>query len=152
MSKINQEFETRRDNLRKLDEQGSLSWSAKKNLADQIVHLKRYEISSKRTLELYQKEYDLGRRTLLDLLTAQSDHVSAQTQIIRAENDLMLAHYRILDSMGTMVPSILGTQESALIARVGLKSLDNRLDNNERIENLIFADRKIDKYKREVEK
>lgn len=152
LSKINQESETKRDNLRKLDEQGSLSWSAKKNLADQLVHLKRYEISSKRTLELYQKEYDLGRRTLLDLLTAQSDHVSAQTQIIRAENDLMLAHYRILDSMGTMVPSILGTQESALIGRVGLKSLDNRLDNNERIENLIFADRKIDKYKREIEK
>ncbi|MCX6061173.1 MAG: TolC family outer membrane protein [Campylobacterales bacterium] len=152
LSKINQESEMKRDSIRKLDEQGSLSWSAKKNLADQIVHLKRYEISSKRTLELYQKEYDLGRRTLLDLLTAQSDHVSAQTQIIRAENDLMLAHYRILDSMGTMVPSILGTQESDLIARVGLKSLDNRIDNNERIENLIFADRKIDKYKREVEK
>ncbi|MFH0710259.1 MAG: TolC family outer membrane protein [Pseudomonadota bacterium] len=152
LSKINQESEIRRDNFRKLDEQGSLSWSAKKNLEDQIVHLKRYEISSKRTLELYQKEYDLGRRTLLDLLTAQSDHVSAQTQIIRAENDLMLAHYRILDSMGTMVPSILGTQESSLIARIGLKSLDNRLDNNERIENLIFADRKIDKYKREIEK
>jgi len=152
LSKINQESETKRDNIRKLDEQGSLSWSAKKNLSNQIEHLKRYEITSKKTLELYQKEYDLGRRTLLDLITAQNDHVSSQTQIIRAENDLMLAHYRILDAMGSMVQNVLGSKADIAMQRVGVNSLDNRLDNDERIENLIFADRKIDKYKRDIEK
>lgn len=149
LSKINQESETKRDTIRKLDEQGSLSWSAKQNLERQITFLKRYEATSKKTLELYEKEYDLGRRTLLDLTTAQNDHVSSQTQIVRAENDLLLAHYRILDAMGSMVSTILGTQSSISFERVGLKSLDNRLDNDERVENLIFADRKIEKYKRD---
>ncbi len=152
LSKINQESEIKRNNIRKLDEQGSLSWSAKKNLTDQIVHLKRYEITSKKTLELYQKEYDLGRRTLLDLITAQNDHVAAQTQIIRAENDLMLAHYRILDAMGSMVQNVLGSKADVAMQRVGVNALDNRLDNDERLENLIFADRKIDKYTRKTKK
>jgi adhesin transport system outer membrane protein len=150
LSKISQESETKRDTLRKLDEQGSLSWSAKQNIERQLVYLKRYEATSKKTLELYEKEYDLGRRTLLDLTTAQNDHVSSLTQIVRAENDLLLSHYRILDAMGSMVSTILGTQSDLNFEKVGLKSLDNRLDNDEHLDNLIFADRKIEKYKRDT--
>jgi outer membrane protein, adhesin transport system len=149
MSKVIQEGELKRDTIRKLDEQGSLSWTAKKNITDQLVHLKRYEASSKKTLELYQKEYDLGRRTLLDLLTAQNDHIAAQTQIVRGENDLMLAHYRIQDAMGTMVSSILGTQEHEAVSAVGLKLLDTQLNHEQGVDNLIFADRKSGKYVRD---
>ena len=152
LSKINQESESQRDTLRKLDEQGSLSWAARKNITNQLEHLKKYEASSKKTIELYQREYDLGRRTLLDLLTAQSDHISAQTQIVRAENDLLLAHFRIQDAMGNMVSTILGTQEHGVFSSVGLNALDNRLDNDDRVKNLIFADRKSGKYLKDTEK
>lgn len=149
LSKIYQENETKRETVRKLDEQGELSWSAKIYLAEQLQHLKRYETTSAKTLELYQKEYDLGRRTLLDLLVAQNDHVAAQSQIVRAENDLLFAHYRILDAMGSMVQNILGSNAESYTTKVGLNSLDSRLDNDTRVDNLIFADRKIDKYKRD---
>lgn len=149
LSKIYQESETKRDTLRKLDEQGSLAWSAKQNIERQLVYLKRYEATSKKTLELYEKEYDLGRRTLLDLTTAQNDHISSQTQIVRAENDLLLAHYRILDAMGSMVSTLLGTEGDLSFEKVGLKSLDNRLDSDEHVDNLIFADRQTGKYKRD---
>ena len=152
LSKIYQENETKRETIRKLDEQGSLSWAAKQNIERQLVYLKRYEVTSKKTLELYEKEYDLGRRTLLDLTTAQNDHVQSQIQIVRAENDLLFAHYRILDAMGSMVSTVLGSDSDLNYGKVGLKSLDNRLDNDERIENLIFADRQEEKYKRDVEK
>lgn len=152
LSKINQESETQRDTLRKLDEQGSLSWAAYKNLTNQLVHLKKYEASSKKTIELFQREYDLGRRTLLDLLTAQSDNISAQTQIVRAENDLLLAHFRIQDAMGNMVSTIIGTQKDDVFSTVGLNALDNRLDNNERVKSMFYADRKSGKYQQDTEK
>ncbi len=152
LSKIDQESELQRDTIRKLDEQGSLSWSAQKNITNQLVYLKKYEESSEKTIELYQREYDLGRRTLLDLLTAQSDHISAQTQIVRAENDLILAHFRIQDAMGNMVSTILGTEEHDVFSSVGMKALDNRLDNDDRVENLIFADRQTGKYKKDTDK
>jgi adhesin transport system outer membrane protein len=147
-----QENELKKDTVRKLNEQGSLSWSAKENLQKQLVYLKKYEATSKKTLELYEKEYDLGRRTLLDLTTAQNDHVSSQTQIVRAQNDLLLAHYRILDAMGSMVSSVLGTQTAEAFDKAGLNMLDNRLDNDDRIDNLIFADRDTLKYKRDESK
>lgn len=151
LSKIYQENENKRETVRKLDEQGELSWSAKNYLAEQIVHLKRYETTSAKTLELYQKEYDLGRRTLLDLLVAQNDHVAAQSQIVRAENDLLFANYRVLDAMGTMVQNILGSKTDPYAQTVGLNVADSRLDNDSAIDNLIFADRKNGKYKRDGE-
>ncbi len=151
ISKVHQEGELKRDTIRKLDEQGELSWSAKIHLADQLQHLKRYEATSAKTLELYQKEYDLGRRTLLDLIVAQNDHVAAESQIVRAENDLLFSYYRILDAMGSMVQNVLGSKVEPYTQKVGLNVLDNRHDNDKKVENLIFVDRKNDPYKRDVE-
>ena len=106
---------------------------------------------SAKTLELYQKEYDLGRRTLLDLIVAQNDHVSAQSQIIRAENDLLFANYRILDAMGSMVENVLGANTETYTKQVGLKVVDNGIDNDSRVDTLIFADRKNAPYHRDKE-
>ncbi|MDD3596909.1 MAG: TolC family outer membrane protein [Sulfuricurvum sp.] len=151
LSKIYQENENKRETVRKLDEQGNLSWSAKNYLTEQLVHLKRYEATSAKTLELYQKEYDLGRRTLLDLIVAQNDHVSAQSQIIRAENDLLFANYRILDAMGSMVENVLGANTETYTKQVGLKVVDNGIDNDSHVDTLIFADRKNAPYQRDKE-
>lgn len=149
LSKMHQEGENKRETVRKLDEQGELSWSAKTYISEQLVHLKRYEATSAKTLELYQKEYDLGRRTLLDLLVAQNDSVTAQSQIVRAENDLLFAHYRILDAMGSMVQNILGSMGEVYPQKAGLHFLDNTPDNDQQVETLIFADRQEGSYKRD---
>lgn len=149
LSKIYQENEIQRDTIRKLDEQGGLSWAAKTYLEQQLVHLKRYEATSAKTLELFQKEYDLGRRTLLDLIVAQNDNISAQSQIVVAENNLLFAYYRILDSMGSMVQNVLGSEAKKHTEIVGLKVLDNGHNHDDNVENLIFADRQNDPYKRD---
>lgn len=149
LSKIYQETETKKETIRKLDEQAQLSWSARQYLGEQIQHLTRYEATSAKTLELYQKEYDLGRRTLLDLLVAQNDHVAAQSQIVRAQNDLLFANYRVLDAMGSMVQNVLGSKVENYTTNVGLKPVDERMDNDERVETLIFADRQSAPYTRD---
>jgi outer membrane protein, adhesin transport system len=150
LSKVHQEGQNKRETLRKLDEQGELAWSAKHYIAEQLNHLKRYETTSAKTLELYQKEYDLGRRTLLDLLVAQNDHVAAKSQIVRAENDLLFAHYRVLDAMGSMVQNVLGSNTLTFSQNVGLNAMDDRMDIDEKMGNLIFADRKDGPYKRDI--
>lgn len=151
MSKISQESENKRETLRKLNEQGELSWNAKVYLTEQLEHLKRYESTSAKTLDLFQKEYDLGRRTLLDLIVAQNDHIAAQTQIINAENDLLFAHFRILDAMGSMVQNILGSKAEFSAQKVGLNVLDYELKNDEKVNSMIFADRKNGKYMRDID-
>jgi adhesin transport system outer membrane protein len=151
LSQIRQESENKRETVRRLNEQGELSWAAKTYLVEQLEHLKRYQATSSKTLELYQQEYDLGRRTLLDLLVAQNDYIAAETQIVRAEHDLLFSYYRILDAMGSMVQHVLGSKADPYTQKVGLDVLDNRRDNDDRVDNLIFADRQNDPYKRDSE-
>ncbi|MBP6497318.1 MAG: TolC family outer membrane protein [Campylobacteraceae bacterium] len=131
MSQIMKEQELKRDVIRKLDEQGKLSWSAKTYLTQQLEYLKRYEKTSAKTLELYQQEYDLGRRTLLDLLIAQNDHVASRSQIVTAGNDLTFASYRILDAMGSMVQHVLGSKLGEYTKKVGLPALETIKINSE---------------------
>ncbi len=123
MSIINKEVAYRSDLKRQVMEGFDLSWSAYEELQNQLVHLQKYKEFSLKTLVLYSDEYDMGRRTLLDLLAAQNDLISAKKQLVNAKYDLLFAKYRILDSMGVMVQEIMGDTDT-LYSRVGLGSQD----------------------------
>jgi len=108
VSKINQEIDIKRDLKRQVIEGLDLSWNAYEMIAMQLKDLKDYSRFSEKTLELYKEEYDLGRRSLLDLLSAQNDVINSRSQIITAEYDYLLAQYRILDAMGLLPMAIVG--------------------------------------------
>ncbi len=108
ISKINQEIDIKRDLKRQVIEGLDLSWNAYEMIAQQLIDLKDYSRFSEKTLELYKEEYDLGRRSLLDLLSAQNDVINSRSQIIIAEHDYLLAQYRILDAMGLLPMAIVG--------------------------------------------
>jgi len=89
-------------------EQLDLSWSTHTMLTNQLDDLAKYLSFSKSTMELYTLEYNLGKRSLLDLLAANHDYFNAKQQVIISQSNLLLAEYRILDAMGVMVSTVLG--------------------------------------------
>ena len=105
-STINKEVELQRDLKRQTIEGLELSWSAYEMLGLQLEELYKYYEYSEETLASYQSEYELGRRTLLDLLSAQNDLVNSKSQIINAQMDKLFAQYRILDAMGLLVNAV----------------------------------------------
>ena len=123
VSAINQEYQIRHDLRRQVVEGLSMSWSAYTMVDKQLGLLLKYREFSRSTLELYEEEYDFGRRTLLDLLSAQNDLVSAQNEIITAEYNRLLAKYRIHDAMGTMLVAVLG-EDDAYLKKVAFDSDD----------------------------
>lgn len=114
-SSINREVEIQRDLKRQTIESLELSWSAYEMLSKQLEELYRYYEYSEETLSSYQSEYEMGRRTLLDLLSAQNDLINSKTQIINAQTDKLFAQYRILDAMGLLVNSVLDENTYAAI-------------------------------------
>lgn len=120
-SKIHQEVESKNDLRRQVLEGLELSWAAYEKLSLQMKHLKDYKDFSLKTLTLYSKEYDLGRRSLLDLLSAQNDFIGSKSQIINTEYNVLFSKYRILDAMGILVPSVIGNIDN-IYSNVGLKS------------------------------
>ena len=119
ISKINQEVNIKRDLKRQVIEGLDLSWSAYTMIDLQLKDLRDYSKFSEKTLELYKEEYDLGRRSLLDLLSAQNDVINARSQIITAEYEKLFAQYRILDAMGLLPLAVVGDTK-AFTKRVNL--------------------------------
>jgi adhesin transport system outer membrane protein len=107
-STINKEVEILRDLKRQTIEGIELSWAAYEMIGNQLKELYQYNVYSLDTLESYKSEYELGRRTLLDLLSAQNDLNNSKAEIINAQLDKLFAQYRILDAMGLLVDVVVG--------------------------------------------
>jgi len=129
ISLVSQEIDKQRELKRELIHSLGVAWSAYEITKIQLNDLYKFQSFSFSTLELYQEEYELGQRSLLDLLAAQNDFFNAQTQIINAEYDRLFAKYRILDAMGVLVVALLGN-ETDYYNRVGLAGDDTNVEDS----------------------
>lgn len=123
ISRIHQEYEAKNKLKRDIISNINLGYGAKEKLSKQLEHLNQYKNFSLKTLKLYAKEYDLGRRSLLDLLTAQNDYINSKAQIISVEYDILRAKFRILDAMGTLVQTIM-EDTTNIYSKVNLAKID----------------------------
>jgi len=112
ISKMNQESQTHQDLQRQVIEGLELSWSAYEIIQEQIKQLEEYNKYSESTLISYREEYNLGKRSLLDFVTAQNDVVNSRAQMINAQTEQLFAQYRLLDAMGLLVTVVIGNQSS----------------------------------------
>ncbi len=142
ISLVNREVDIKRDLKRQVIESLELSWNSYVMLKRQLKDLNDFNYFSQSTLELYKEEYNLGKRTLLELLTAQNDAINSKSQVIEAEFDFLLSQYRILDAMGLLVLEINNsTLKNESIYKLDADELDKELikldvDNDKIVDNL----------------
>ena len=82
------------------------AWIAYEELNRQIPYLKAHRDYSITTLDAYNQEFSLGRRTLLDILNTENERTTAEQELVRAEYDLLLAKYRILNGTGSLAAEL----------------------------------------------
>jgi adhesin transport system outer membrane protein len=68
--------------------------------------LKEHVLYSKEAKALYHEQYNVGRRSLVDLLNSQVEAFNAQKALISAQYDEIAAEYRILNSMGILTQTL----------------------------------------------
>lgn len=119
LNKISQEVAVTDELKRQVIEGLNLSWGTYELSKHQIPSLKRYRDQSAETLRLYVKEYELGERSLLDLLATENDLSRANDELINAKYNMLVAKYRILDAMGLTIAS-LSSDVKKYYKRVGL--------------------------------
>ncbi|MCG8523801.1 MAG: TolC family protein, partial [Pseudomonadales bacterium] len=100
------------DEARRVREETRIVWDALETARQRVVPLREHVGAQERTLAAYVGQFDVGRRSLLDLLDAQNELVQAQTSLADAEFDLAVAEYelifvtgRLLDVLGILVLS-----------------------------------------------
>lgn len=83
-----------------------LSWNAHQILSRQIPFLEQHVLSSTATRDSYQKQFDIGQRSLLDLLDTENEVFSSKIDLSNAQHDHVVTHFRLLDGMGQLIDTL----------------------------------------------
>lgn len=62
--------------------------------------------AAKETQTAYVQQFNLGQRSLLDLLDTENELFEARKDYLRAEYDETLARYRVLNATGRLLDSL----------------------------------------------
>lgn len=82
-------------------------------LAEQLPILNRHRLASSKVATAYKQQFDIGQRTLLDVLDIENELFQAGRAWVNAHYDLEIARAKTLASMGGLVKT-LGLQRSNL--------------------------------------
>ena len=79
------------------------AWNARTITATRIAALTRQLEADRKTIAAFQKEYELGQRSLIDLLNAQNQFFNASVSLTSARALIIFADYQLLAAMGTLI-------------------------------------------------
>lgn len=95
--------EIRNNAHRVVEEETRLSWAAYDSLKTRMPTLEAHVNDSLSTREAYSQQFDLGRRTLLDLLNTENEYIDARISHQLAWHDVLFNEYRIFHAMGDLM-------------------------------------------------
>ena len=98
------------------------AWTTRQALGDRIRALGGQARAAEQVVAVYRSEYDLGTRTLLDLLNAEQVRYNAAVGLINAKGLAVFADYQLLAASGTLLTAMgIGLPGEAHNAMRGLK-------------------------------
>jgi adhesin transport system outer membrane protein len=95
------------EQTRRLVEENMLvAWSALKTARNRLVPLNAHVVAADQTRNAYKSQFDLGQRTLLDLLDSEVESFNARSALINAKFEVDLAAYEVLAHTGDLVDTV----------------------------------------------
>ena len=85
---------------------GQIAYNDSVRLGAQMRLLQQHELSTSKARVAYQQQFDIGQRSLLDLLDTENEYYEARRALTNAEYDLQLAQARVLASSGTLLQAL----------------------------------------------
>jgi len=88
---------------RELKADAYASWNKLKNIYDTQPQLERHANSAAETRTAYTRQFEIGQRSLLDLLDTENEYFTARSNEIHGEFDEWFARYRLLADVGKLL-------------------------------------------------
>ncbi len=89
--------------IRDIERDVRLAWNSLDNLSQQLPVLKQRMESALKTRDAYQEQFNLGQRTLLDLLDTENEVLTASADYTNAYYDHLYACYWLSETMGKLL-------------------------------------------------
>ncbi|HRE31432.1 MAG TPA: TolC family protein, partial [Candidatus Berkiella sp.] len=105
-SKMQEAQEVSNRAQRQVVESVRLAWNLYQTALDQLPSLKEHVDASLKTREAYHKQFNIGQRTLLDLLDAENELFGARQDYIQGRYKRILGQYRVMNATGDLTRSL----------------------------------------------
>ncbi len=124
--RIQEAQEVRNRAHRETQQAVELAWNLFTTARNQQKFMKAHMDAAERTRDAYLKQFNIGQRTLLDVLDSENELYSARTRYVSAKNQEIFGKYRLLSHMG-MLLECLGVElpEAAKLKEPKLFALDS---------------------------
>ncbi len=84
----------------------AIAYNDTRKLAEQLTYLDQHQLSTEKARDAYRKQFDIGQRSLLDLLDTENELFQARRAYVNAEHDLLIARARTHASQGTLLAAL----------------------------------------------
>lgn len=89
-----------------LRQTAQVAFNDTQRIAEQQHALQQHRLSSDKVRIAYSDQFNIGQRTLLDLLDAENEYFQAGRAAVNAASDLTIAKARTLATMGKLLPAL----------------------------------------------
>ncbi|HEX5355518.1 MAG TPA: TolC family outer membrane protein [Aquabacterium sp.] len=103
---INQAADQRDKACRDVRQTVAIAHNDIKKLKDQLAALDRNVLAIEKARDAYRQQFDIGQRSLLDLLNAENELYTAKRSYANAEYDLQLAYARTQAARNTLTSTL----------------------------------------------
>jgi adhesin transport system outer membrane protein len=84
----------------------SMAYNDQKRLTEQLPFLDQHQLSTDKAREALRRQFDIGERTLLDVLDTENEYYTARRNYLNGEMDLMISQVKYLASSGTLLDTL----------------------------------------------
>lgn len=84
----------------------SIAYSDVRSLNEQQKYMDQHRLATEKSREAYRQQFDIGQRTLLDLLDSQNEYFEATRSYINSRHNQATAQARTLAGMGQLVSTV----------------------------------------------
>ena len=106
LEQVNQAKDLRDQACVDLRQNAQIAYNDTQRINEQLASLQQHRISSDKVRTAYAEQFNIGQRTLLDLLDAENEYFQASRALIIANSSLEVAYARSLAAMGSLLPAL----------------------------------------------
>jgi adhesin transport system outer membrane protein len=100
---------------------GAIAYNDTRKLTEQLTYLDQHQLSTEKARDAYRKQFDIGQRSLLDLLDTENEYFQSRRAYVNADYDLQIAQARTQAGFG----NLLATLDLSRVAKDELPDLAN---------------------------
>ncbi|MFC0324704.1 TolC family outer membrane protein [Halomonas organivorans] len=101
--RVEQAIDLRRKACVDIRQTTQVAYNDTRRLREQLRYLNEHRVSTNRVRRAYQQQFDIGQRSLLDVLDTENEYFDASRAYVNAQYDVALADARTLAVMGQLM-------------------------------------------------